>query len=981
MVDSNGKKRDGVFKNVLYVPSFKQNIFVQVATETGAYVEFNKSSAKLINVDITEFGIEKHGSLYFLKNVGSPKNASYSLQEWHQILGHCNVRDIINLEKVVDGMKITNKSKFDCGICIEGKMTQFRNREADMRAKSILDLVHCDLAGPIDPVAKEGFKYVLGFIDDYSGIIMVYFIKQKSDTVKATEKFLADCAPYGSVKCIRSDNGTEFTSGAFESLLIKHSIKHERSAPYSPHQNGTIERAWRSIFEMARCMLLESKLPKYLWTYAVMFTVYIRNRCFNARLEKTPYEVFTGRRPNVSSMNIFGGICYAFIQDKKKLDARSEKGIFVGYDKGSPSYLVYFPECGVIKKVRCVRFTNMFEIDKPEEMPLDGMTRGCGFDIEQELAEFNDYDNAVIEQESVQDDEGVNVDYNEYNPSLIADEMLDTDANVKRYPSRQCKRPEYLEDFVVGEEIDDVDSTNYFCYTLSDVPKTYYEAITSKNAGLWHNAMEDEMTALSENDTFELVPLPEGRKPVGGRWVYSIKFDKDGNERFKARFVAKGYSQLPGIDFHETFSPTARITSIRVLMQIAIQYDLVIHQMDVKTAFLNAPIDCELYVEQPEGFVEGNENDEKLVGKLKKSLYGLKQSGRNWYSMLHSYLQEQGFSQSFADTCVYTRHNKGEMTIIIVWVDDIIIASSSLSTVNDIKKCLSSKFQMKDLGEISCFLGIKFLRDGDTIKMNQSRYVENMLVKFGMQECKPRSSPCDIGLNKVIDDHSDLVDVKLYRQIVGSLIYIMTATRPDLCFVVTKLSQYMATPTVTHLTMAKHVLRYLKGTIDHCLTFKKSEKLSLVGLCDADWGSTTDRRSITGYGFRLSTEGPFVSWKSKKQQTVALSTCEAEYMSLSAAVQEAKFLLKLLKCMIGSDLFDHVVMYCDNQGALALASNPIQHQRSKHIDIKYHFVRSEVQKSVVILKYIPSEENIVDVFTKPVSGAKFKRFTCDMMGT
>ena len=291
----------------------------------------------------------------------------------------------------------------------------------------------------------------------------------------------------------------------------------------------------------------------------------------------------------------------------------------------------------------------------------------------------------------------------------------------------------------------------------------------------------------------------------------------------------------------------------------AVQYDLVIHQMDVKTAFLNAPIDCELYVEQPEGFTVKNEKGKKLVGKLKKSLYGLKQSGCNWYSMLNSYLQEQNFSQSLADTCVYTRHNESEMTIMIIWVDDITVASNSLSTVDAIKKCLRYKLKMKDLGEISCFLGIKFTREGDVIKMDQSRYVENMLIKFDMQNCKPRVSPCEEGLNKIIDEDSDLADVKLYRQIVGSLIYVMVAKRPDLCFVVNKLSQYMVKPTVTHLAMAKHVLRYLKGTTDHCLTFKKSEKLSLVGFCDADWGSTADRRSITGYGFRLSPEGPFLS--------------------------------------------------------------------------------------------------------------------------
>ena len=1024
LIDNNGNKREGILENALYVPSFKQNIFsVQAATEKGASVEFGKDFAKLMNKDGTVFDIEKHSNLYFLNNVGSPKNASYSLKEWHQILGHCNLRDILSLENVVDGMNITNKSKFDCGICIEGKMTQFRNREADLKANSILDLVHCDLAGPIEPVAKEGFRYVLGFIDDCSGLIMAYFIKQKSDTFKATEKFLADCAPFGSVKCIRSDNGTEFTSSSFESLLVKHCIKHEKSAPYSPHQNGTIERAWRSIFEMSRCMIIECKLPKYLWTYAVMSTVYVRNRCFNSRLGKTPFEVFTGRRPNVSSMYIFGTVCYAYIQDKKKLDARSQKGIFVGYDKYSPSFLVYFPECDTIKKVRCVKFTNKFDTctDK-SEMSLDVISNKDDMKIRYEPVDEYYCDNSVIAPESVHDDESNN-DYfdntvpsddifndfaqsdisnvgngndqnkndnvndvsnqnDENDVSINIDEMLNASPHVDRYPNRKSRRPNYLNDFVVGDEVDDdVDSFKDYCYTLSDVPKTYHEAVTSKNASLWQNAMEDEMSALRENETFQLVPLPEGRKPVGGRWVYSIKLDSIGNEKFKARYVAKGYSQLPGVDFHETFSPTARITSIRTLMQIAVNYDLVIHQLDVKIAFLNAPIDCELYVEQPEGFTVMNKNGEKLVGKLNKSLYGLKQSGRNWYSMLHSYLLKLNFVQSLADPCVYTRHSKNEITILIVWVDDIIVSSNSLSIVDDIKKCLSDKFKMKDLGEISCFLGIKFSRDGNVIKMDQSRFVENILNKFEMQNCKPRLSPCEEGLNKVIDENSDLADSKLYRQIVGSLIYIMTATRPDLCFVVNKLSQYMSKPTVTHLTMAKHVLRYLKGTIDHCLTFRKSDKLGLVGFCDADWGSTADRLSITGYGFRLSSNGPFLSWKSKKQQTVALSTCEAEYMSLSAAVQEAKFLLKLLKSMIGSDLFNHVVMYCDNQSAIALASNPIHHQRCKHIDIKYHFIRSEVQENVVKLEYIPSEHNIVDVFTKPATGVKFKKFKMDMMGT
>ena len=271
---------------------------------------------------------------------------------------------VIALEGAVDGMKVVDKDEFDCDVCVKGKMTEPRKREPDRQAGKILELVHCDLAGPIQPAAKEGFKYAISFTDDLSGVIMIYFIRQKSDTFKATEKFLADSAPYGEAKCLRGDNGTEFTSEPFQNLLLRHGIKHEKSAPYSPHQNGTAERGWRTTFEMARGLLTQANLPKNLWSCAVMCAVYIRNRCYNDRLKKTSHETFTGHKPNLQHMHIFGTVCFAYIQEKKKLDDRAEKGIFVGYDKGSPAYLIYYPISGVIKNCRCARFTDKFEMDK-----------------------------------------------------------------------------------------------------------------------------------------------------------------------------------------------------------------------------------------------------------------------------------------------------------------------------------------------------------------------------------------------------------------------------------------------------------------------------------------------------------------------------------------------------------------------------------------------------------------------------------------
>ena len=305
------------------------NIFsVQAATERGASVSFNPDSAELVYKDGTKFNIEKHGRLYYLstfnKNDSDCDSINYTCDQkgWYEIVGHCNPEDILKLNDLLEGIKISDSSSSkpqDCNVCIEGKMTQTRNRNPDAHATAPLELVHADLARPIDPVSRESFQYSIAFTDDYSGTVFVYFLKSKSDTVAETQKFLADTAPYSKVKCItgRSDNGGEFISQKFKSLLEKNKINHEMSAPYSPHQNGTAERHWRTLFEMGRCLLLHSNLHKEFWPYAVMTAAYICNRCFNNRLKQTAYFAITGRKTNLLNMRIFGSECFAY---KQKLD-------------------------------------------------------------------------------------------------------------------------------------------------------------------------------------------------------------------------------------------------------------------------------------------------------------------------------------------------------------------------------------------------------------------------------------------------------------------------------------------------------------------------------------------------------------------------------------------------------------------------------------------------------------------------------------
>ena len=959
--DVNGNLHDLLLNNALYIPSYTQNIFsVPAAVEKGASVKLDKDAKILKTPNGITFEIEQKGRLYYLNSISSSKNNASSLAQWHRIMGHCNLPDLRKLESVVDGMQISDQTDFECGTCTQGKMCQTRSRKPDERATAPLEFVHCDLAGPISPVARDGFRYVLCFVDDHSGINMVYFLKQKSDTLEATEKFFADVAPYGKVKRIRSDNGSEFMNKEFKSLLRTKGIKHETSCPYSPHQNGTVERSWRSLFEMARCLLLEAKLPKEFWTYAVMTAAYTRNRCYNNRLGKTPLEAFIGKRPDVSNMHIFGTKCYGYVQNAKKLDARSKKGIFVGYDRDSPAYLVYYPESNKVERVRCVKFLEQ-SIYAPET-------------VDDEI--LLPTPQTTVDTDQPQNDSVVTPG----SEDVTEDNQADS-SQQGRYPKRTRNKPKHLEEFVLDGNLEDITSyTVDYCYRVANIPTTYSEALKSNEATKWQKAMDDEMTALTENETYELVTPPEGRQIVGGRWVFAVKTGPNGQETHKARYVAKGYSQIADIDYQETFAPTARMSSVRMLLQKAVQNDMITHQMDVKTAYLNAPIDCDIYMEQPKGFETRGANGEKLVCKLKKSLYGLKQSGRNWNNMLHNYLLNEKFSQSSADPCVYVRNSESGCTILIVWVDDIIISATSTDLLCSVKENLCRRFKMKDLGKLSWFLGTEFKCDANSIEMNQTQYIDKVLSKFEMAECKPKSTPCALGIEKECDESRDLPDPGLYRAIVGSLIYVMTGTRPDLCYAVTRLSQAMSRPTQLDLSMAKHVLRYLKGSREQGLKFVKSQtSLKLAGFCDSNWGaSVKDRRSITGYNFELTDKGPLISWKSRKQQTVALSTCEAEYISLANAVQEAKFLKQLCKDM--NIVSDDVLINVDNQGAINLAKNPVNHQRSKHIDIKYHFIRSEIQKGNVRLQYVTTEDNVADIFTKPATKAKLEKFKHFIMG-
>ena len=507
-------------------------------------------------------------------------------------------------------------------------------------------------------------------------------------------------------------------------------------------------------------------------------------------------------------------------------------------------------------------------------------------------------------------------------------------------------------------------------------PVSVTEVKSSPDKLTWERAMEAEMKSLQTNKVWELVELPLNKKVIGSKWIFKRKMNADGTlERYKARLVAQGCTKIFGLDYEETFSPVVRFESIRCLPAMATQHKLCLHQMDVSTAFLHGELSEEVYLKQPEGFVESGK--ENLVCRLKHSIYGLKQSPRCWNHTLDSKLKEMGFEQTASDSCLYVHANsEREMFVVAVYVDDIILGGKNESILCQVKQELSTKFDMKDLGPLHHFLGVTVIQDqlSESIWIGQRTYTEKVLHRFDMHNSKPVGSLVnpDVKLS-ACENPDDVCDQKLYQAVVWSLLYLSTKTRPDIAFAVSITARFCASPTKEHWTAVKRILRYLNGTQQFGLLYKAntSSESEITGFSDSDWaGDEGDRKSTSGYVFLLG--GDAVSWKSTKQTTVALSTAEAEYIALSSASQEAIWLQQLISDLSKKALHK-MIIYEDNQSTICLAKNQAVHGRTKHIDIKYHFIRDLVEAGKIELVYCTTENMVADIFTKGLSIRQFEK--------
>ncbi|GKB98017.1 retrotransposon protein, putative, ty1-copia subclass [Tanacetum coccineum] len=573
-------------------------------------------------------------------------------------------------------------------------------------------------------------------------------------------------------------------------------------------------------------------------------------------------------------------------------------------------------------------------------------------------AEF--FENSLITQEE-KDDQEINEPQSDINPICKS-------SRTRRAPDRMCLH---------------VDAEEHELGDLGE-PANYKAALLDPESDKWLDAMNVEMQSMKDNEVWDLVDLPPNGKTVGSKWLFKKKTDMDGAvHTFKARLVAKGFTQTYGVDYEETFSPVADIRAIRILIAIAAFYDYEIWQMDVKTAFLNGHLSEEVYMVQPEGFV--NPKFPNRVCKLKRSIYGLKQASRQWNKRFDDEIKKFGFSQNRDEPCVYMKASGSYVTFLILYVDDILIMGNNIPMLQDVKSYLGRCFAMKDLGEAAYILGIKIYRDRSKrlIGLCQSAYIEKILKRYFMENSKRGTIPMQekLKLSKSQGASTPAEKQRMqnvpYASAVGSIMYAVRCTRPDVAFAQNITSRFQQNPGELHWTTVKNILKYLRNTKDMFLVYGGDTKRELRVSCYTDAGYLTDAddlKSQTGYVFVLN--GGVVDWKSTKQSIFATSSTDAEYIAAFDASKEAVWIRKFISGLgVVPTIEEPINMYCDNTGAIAIAKDHGITKGARHFRAKVHYLRETIEMGDVRIEKVDTDDNLADPFTKALAFPKHSELT------
>lgn len=979
-------------EKVYHVPELGVNLLsVNKIVEKGNTILFDKSGCTIRNSEgNTVMHTKAENGVYKIQEVIDKSLVTTTVDDvmtWHRRLGHLNSNSMNQMRRgVVDGVNFSgDESEIrNCATCCFGKMSRLPFPTSETKASKILELIHSDLDGPMETQSIGHAKYFLTFIDDFSRNVFVYFLKCKSEVLEKFKHFKSFVENQTgeriqsfvsgitkpeniSVKKLRSDRGGEYCSAEFERYLASQGIQHQLTAPYTPQQNGVAERLNRTLVEKAKCLLFDADLPKHFWAEAIHMAAFLYNNSVNSSGKTTPHQLYTGKKSDLTNLKVFGTEVMVHVPDKmrRKWDQKSEKMVFVGYDDNTKGYRCIDKKTGKLRVSRDVKF-----LDKSEKVILnldDDATEHFEGKINIGTSEPTQDESVIIVDDSIYEETETSSSNDEssyenlddsndpdYEPSDETIKEAEEDESKDHSPHKNGKQRKV--------NPSPLNLTNYAFFVE---PQTLKAATSDDDADKWIQAINEEMHSHKLNGTWTLTNLPEGKKAIKSKWVFKIKRNQMGEiSRYKARLVVKGCSQKPGIDYTETFAPVVRYSSLRFLFALAVKYRLNCYQLDAITAFIQGEVTEELYMEQPEGFNDGT----KRVCKLNRALYGLKQAGRLWNLKLDSALSKFGLQKCKSDPCIYFNNERD--VFVAVYVDDLLIFFKNNTKLNDLKSYLNKTFMMKDVGPIESCLGMRVKQENFGIELDQEAYINDMLVRFGMENSKPVGTPSDTHeklSTTMVTVETSLVGKVPYQEAVGSLLYLAQCTRPDIAFAVNDVSRFNANHGQTHWKAVKRIFRYLKGTANYKLKFSRSKDLFHC-YTDADWASDVDkRRSCSGHVILMSNAA--ISWQSKRQATVALSSTEAEYMAMSAAICEVIWTQQLSSELDATPERGTRVL-CDNESAEKLALSDAYRPRTKHIDIRYHHMRQKIQDGVIQIDHVSSAKNVADALTKAVTKDK-----------
>ncbi|WCJ31560.1 Transposon Ty2-LR1 Gag-Pol polyprotein [Euphorbia peplus] len=861
---------------------------------------------------------------------------------WHCRLGHINERRIAELHSSGILGSFDLQALDTCESCLRGKMTKALFKKTGERSTELLGLIHSDVCGPMSTQARQGFQYFITFTDDYSRFGYVYLMRHKSETLQKFKDFKNEVENQlgKKIKALRSDRGGEYLSQEFDEFLSECGIVSQLTPPGTPQWNGVSERRNRTLLDMVRSMMSQANLPISFWGYALETAAYILNNTPSKAVKGTPYELWKGRKPCVSFMKIWG--CDAHVKKliSSKLESRTVKCQFVGYPKETKGYYFYNPLENKVFVARTGVFLEKDFISKKDS----------GSSIE--LGEVQEPQTPAATAEEAET----------IVPDVQVDEQVEHIVREPRRSGRSRQGPERYGYLVTQDE--------EIMVVEQDDPKSYKEAIEGPQSDKWRGAMESEMQSMYDNEVWRLVDPFPGVKVVESMWLFKLKADNT----FKGRLVAKGFRQIHGIDYDETFSPVAMLKSIRTLLAIAAWYDYEIWQMDVKTAFLNGELEEDVYMAQPEGFV--NPEYPNRICKLQKSIYGLKQASRSWNKKFNESIKEFGFIQNLDEPCVYRKNSGSSDTFLVLYVDDILLIGGNISELQATKQWLNKCFAMKDLGEAETILGIRIHRDRAQrlLGLSQAKYIDKILKRFNMSNSKKGFIPMAHGLKLSKKEHSPKTEKERrkvskypYASAIWSIMYAMLCTRPDVAFALSMTSRFQSCFGEKHWKAVKAILKYLRRTRDLFLVYGGDDELAVSSYTDSGFQTDQDeQQSQSGFVFLLN--GGAISWKSTKQPTVADSTAEAEYIAACEASKEAVWMRKFISDLgVVPSIQDSVVLFCDNNGAMIQAKEPQSTKKNQHVLRKFHLIREIIQRGDVRLQRVDTDNNVADPMTKALA--------------